>query len=107
MKLKQTDQSEGFSELLEVAGSEFTWREHPLTALIRTLQPKVEGFDLTPCDDNSVSVRALRSVFLGGLPAIGDHFEDESGTSYRVTRISRIPGDLTVTFECEVLHYDA
>jgi hypothetical protein len=102
MTPKERDQSEGFTELLEVAGSSLTWSDHAFTALIRTLQPKAEGFDLTPGDDNTVGVRAFLSAFADGLPVVGDGFEDEQGTRYRVTRIVRTPGDLTVTFECEV-----
>ena len=102
MTPKQRDQSEGFAELLEVAGSSLTRNEHPFTALIRTLQPNAESFDLTPGDDNAVGVRAFISAFPDGLPVVGDGFEDEQGTHYRVTRIVRTPGDLTTTFECEV-----
>ena len=102
MTSKQRDQSEGFAELLEVAGSFLSWNNHPFAALIRTLQPKTEGFDLTPGDDNAVGVRVFISAFPERLPLVGDSFEDESGTRYRVTRSVRTPGDLTVNFECEV-----
>jgi len=102
MTPKQRDQSEGFAELLEAAGSFLTWNGHPFAALIRTFQPKSEGFDLTPGDDNAVGVRAFISAFPEGLPVVGDGFEDDQGARYRVTRIVRTPGDLTVTFECEV-----
>jgi len=102
MTPKQHDQSEGFAELLEVTGSSLSWNDHPFTGLFRTLQSKAEGFDLTPGDDNAVGVRAFISTFPDGLPVVGDGFEDEQGTRYRVTRIVRTPGDLTVTFECEV-----
>jgi hypothetical protein len=99
---KQSDQAEGFAELLDVAGSRLTWDEHEFLALVRTLQPKAEGFDLTPGDDNAVGIRTFRSAFGETLPTIGTSFEDELGTLYRVTRITRTPGDLTLTFECEV-----
>lgn len=102
MTPKQHDQSEGFAELLEVAGTSLSWNDHVFTALIRTLQPKAEGFDLTPGDDIAVGVRAFVSAFPDGLPLVGDGFEDEQGTRYRVTRIVRTPGDLTINFECEV-----
>ena len=102
MTPKQCNQSEGFAELLEIAGSSLTWNTHAFTALIHTLQPKAEGFDLTPGDDNAVGVRVFLSAFPDGLPVVGDGFEDELSTRYRVTRIARTPGDLTVTFECEV-----
>ncbi|MBC2593783.1 hypothetical protein H5P28_05865 [Ruficoccus amylovorans] len=102
MTSKQHDQAEGFAELLEIAGSSLVWNDHPFTALIRTLQPKAEGFDLTPGDDNAVGVRAFVSAFPDGLPVVGDGFEDELGARYRVTRIIRTPGDLTVNFECEI-----
>ena len=102
MTPKQSDQSEGFAELLEIAGSSLTWNSHPFTALIRTLQPKAEGFDLTPGDDSAVGVRAFISAFTDRLPVVGDGFEDDLGDRYRVTRIVRTPGDLIVTFECEV-----
>jgi hypothetical protein len=102
MTPKQHDQSEGFTELLEIAGTSLSWNDHAFTALIRTLQPKAEGFDLTPGDDNTVGVRGFIAAFSDGLPVVGDGFEDEQGTRYRVTRIVRTPGDLTVTFECEM-----
>jgi hypothetical protein len=102
MTPKQHDQSEGFAELLEIAGASLTWNGHSFTALIRTLQPKAEGFDLTPGDDNAVGVRVFISAFPDRLPALGDGFEDELGTRFRVTRVVRTPGDITVTFECEV-----
>jgi len=101
---KQSDQAEGFAELLDVAGSRLNWDGHEFAALIRTLQPQEERYDLTPGDDNAALIRAFRSAFGGSLPAIGAGFEDELGTHYRVTRIARTPGDLTVTFECEVTH---
>lgn len=104
MNPKQTDQAEGFAELLEVAGSRLNWDGHEFAALIRTLQPQEERYDLTPGDDNAVGVRAFRSAFGDTLPAIGAGFVDELGTHYRVTRITRTPGDLTVTFECEVTY---
>lgn len=103
----QHDQLEGFSELLAAAGAALSWGEHSFTALITTLQPKVESFDLTPGDDAAVSVRALRSVFPDALPAIGEHFEDEFGTGYRITRVIPAPGNLIMSFECEVLHHVA
>jgi hypothetical protein len=102
MTPKQCDQAEGFAELLEIAGTSLAWNDHPFTALIRTLQPKAEGFDLTPGDDNAVGVRAFISGFPDGLPVVGDGFEDDQGGRYRVTRIVRTPGDLTLSFECEV-----
>lgn len=102
MTPKQRDQSEGIAELLEIAGSSLRWNGHAFTALIRTLQPKAEGFDLTPGDDNAVGVRVFASAFPDGLPVVGDGFEDDQGICYRVTRIVRTPGDITVTFECEV-----
>ncbi|MBC2592792.1 hypothetical protein H5P28_00815 [Ruficoccus amylovorans] len=102
MTPKQYDQSEGFAELLEIAGTSLAWNDHSFTALIRTLQPKAEGFDLTPGDDNTVGVRVFASAFPDGLPVAGDGFEDGQGTRYRVTHIVRTPGDLTINFECEV-----
>ncbi|QYY34607.1 hypothetical protein [Ruficoccus sp. ZRK36] len=102
MTPKQSDQSEGFAELLEIAGTYLSWNGHPFMALIRTLQPKAEGFDLTPGDDNAVGVRGFVSSFPDRLPVVGDGFEDEQDTRYRVTRIVRTPGDLTIYFECEV-----
>lgn len=102
MNEKQSDQVEGFSELLDVAGSRITWDGREFAALVRTLQPQEERYDLTPGDDNTVGVRAFRSAFGETLPTIGACFVDELGTHYRVTRIIRTPGDLTVTFECEV-----
>jgi hypothetical protein len=104
MTPKQHDQSEGFAELLEIAGALLNWNGHAFTALIRSLQPKAEGFDLTPGDDNAVGVRGFISGFPDGLPVVGDGFEDEQGSRYRVTRIVRTPGDLTVNFECEVTY---
>jgi hypothetical protein len=104
MTAKQSDQTEGFAELLEVSGSLLTWEDREFPALIRTLQPKEERFDLTPGDDNVVGVRTFLSAFGRTLPPVGSFFEDELGTSYRVMRITRTPGDLTLTFECEVTH---
>lgn len=53
MNPKQTDQAEGFAELLEVAGSRLNWDGYEFAALIRTLQPQEQRYDLTPGDDNA------------------------------------------------------
>ncbi len=104
MNPKQSDESEGFAELLEVAGFLLTWGGIAFTALIRTLQPSAEKFDLSVGDDNSVQVRAFASAFPNSLPTVGTSFEDILGTLYRVRRANRTPGSPIITFECEVTH---
>jgi len=101
---KQSDESEGFAELLEVAGFLLTWGGIAFTALIRTLQPSSEKFDLSVGDDDAVQVRAFASAFPNGLPTVGVAFEDILGTLYRVRRVIRPPSTPIITFECEVSH---
>jgi hypothetical protein len=99
---KQSDQTEGFIELLEMGGSTLSWNGVEFSALITKLEPKEERYDLTPGDDSAVGVRTLLSSFNPTLPCVGSYFNDQDGTLYRVIRLIRIPNDLTLTFECEV-----
>jgi len=98
------DGIEGFNELLQIAGEDLTWGGIAFTALIRTLQPSAEKFDLSVGDDDAVQVRAFASAFPNSLPTVGTSFEDILGTFYRVRRVTRTPGNPIITFECEVTH---
>jgi hypothetical protein len=104
VNLKRQDQSEGFAELLEIAGEDLTWNGQPFRALIATTQPGQSRYDLTPADDNAVRVRAFLSEFPGGLPRPGHYFTDEDGATYRIEDVERTPRSLTVTFTCEVTY---
>ena len=99
-----TEQHEGFNELLQIAGEDLTWGGIAFTALIRTLQPSAEKFDLSVGDDDAVQVRAFASAFPNSLPTVGTSFEDILGTLYRVRRVTRTSGNPIITFECEVTH---
>ncbi len=104
MNQRANDSLEGFSELLQIAGEDLTWGGIAFTALIRTMQPSAEKFDLSVGDDDAVQVRAFAAAFPNALPTVGTSFEDILGTLYRVRRVTRTPGSPIITFECEVSH---
>lgn len=101
MSLYAEDAIEGFSELLAAVGVGLIFDGQQLRALITTEQPKPEGFDLTPGDDQRVRVAAFASAFQY-LPAIGDYFEDENGYQYRIRSRRQRPGQPVIRFSCEV-----
>jgi hypothetical protein len=101
MSLHTTDALEGFAELLKSVGVDLLWQDETFRAVLTTEQPSPQPYALTPGDDETVRVSALRSVF-PELPAIGDYFEDDSGTRYRIKRRRQRPGQPVVRFSCEV-----
>lgn len=97
-----SDVIEGFQELLDAAGVDLICEGLEVRALIKTETPATEKYDLTPGDDQSVQVSAFVSVFVNGVPAIGDYFTDENNTRYRVKSGRLRPGQPIIRFSCEV-----
>ena len=102
MTTKQADCTEGFLELLSIAGRALSWDNLQFNALIKSADPAQEEYDLTPGDDTEVVVSALLSNFNDGLPRIGDVLSDEDSYNYRIQKIERIPGKPVVRFHCQV-----
>lgn len=99
-----TDQLEGFEDLLQVAGRDFLHGNSSFRALVKRLDPLSEDFDLTPADDDSVLICAIRGQIPTDALKVGTSFSDTDGFVYRVTRIHRSPGSLVARLECTVLN---
>ena len=98
------DHIEGFGELLEAEGTTLFYGVEPFRALVRTLRPSDDRFDLSPTDNDAVETTSFRD----GIPAlalrVGAHLRDEAGVGYRVTRLRRSTNRELVKFECVVDH---
>lgn len=101
---QDADQLEGFEELLEAFGRTLISGTEQFRGLVKTLNPETEAFDLTPTDDDSVSISALRSEIPATVVRPGASLTDSDGFSYRVTRIRRSPNQQVVRVECAVLN---
>lgn len=101
MNLYIEDALEGFVELLDAVGVELRFGEARFRALLSTEAPANEPYDLTPGDDQAVQVSAFASAFTT-KPAIGDYFEDDAGTRYRIKSRRQRPGQGIIRFSCEV-----
>lgn len=96
------DMTEGFLELLDTCGVSLRWENILSRAIFSAQSPASAPYALTPGDDQDVRIAALASVFSQSLPAIGDYFEDDNDTRYRIkSRIQR-PGQPIIRFTCEV-----
>ncbi|MDP0498680.1 MAG: hypothetical protein Q7P63_01145 [Verrucomicrobiota bacterium JB022] len=104
MNQRQIDEAEGFAELLTISGIELTHKGSPFQALLGDIDRDAEPYDLTPGDDDAVTVKTWLSSFPGGLPREGAYFEDASGASYRLISADRKPAKLTVIFTCSVTY---
>lgn len=98
------DQLEGFQELLSAIGHQFIAGSDSFSGILKRQSPETEEFDLTPTDDDSVLIAALRNDVPGSVLRVGSGFSDHQGFFYRVTRIVRLPHQQIVQFECIVLN---
>lgn len=98
------DHAEGFEELLDVAGRVFLHGSEQFRGVLKTLEPDTEGYDLTPCDDDTVSLTAFRNEIPASALKVGVSLTDSEGYVYRVTRLRRSPNHLLVRLECIVLN---
>ncbi|MGC9452651.1 MAG: hypothetical protein ACP5I4_14525 [Oceanipulchritudo sp.] len=99
-----TDQLEGFEDLLAATGRVFLHNTEQFRGLVKRLQPDTEEYDLTPTDDDTILLSALRSEIPAAAVKVGASLSDADGFSYRVTRIQRTPNSLIARVECAVLN---
>ncbi len=100
----ESDQLEGFRELLETSGGQFVHPSGEFRGLVKRMNPDNEEFDLTPTDDDRVQVSGLRSEVPVEIVKVGASFSDNDDLRYRVTRIRRSPNQVAVRLECEVVN---
>jgi len=98
------DHLEGFTELLEASGRTLVTGQESFRALVRTLRPKSDSFDLSPTDNDTVLVSALRDTAPASAVRVGASLSDEQGFCYRVTRLHRSPNRAIVQMECVVVN---
>lgn len=101
---QHSDHIEGFSELLEADGRTLQHSEEDFRALVRTVRPPEESFDLSPTDNDAVEVTAFRDEIPDPARRVGAHLQDAEGVRYRVTRLRRSTNRALVKLECVVLH---
>ena len=99
----ESDQLEGFRELLETSGGQFVHPSGEFRGLVRRIEPENEAFDLTPGDDDRIQVSGLKTEVPAEVVRIGSSFVDSENFSYRVTGIRRSPNQVAVRLECEVV----
>lgn len=97
------DHLEGFLELLEASGRSFLFGGESFRGLVRTLEPDTQRYDLSPNDDDTVQLMALRAAIPREAVRLGARLSDAEGYLYRVTRIRRAPNHLVVRLECALL----
>jgi hypothetical protein len=98
------DHLEGFEDLLDISGRVFALGTEQFRGIVRTIEPDTEEFDLTPTDDDSVILSALRSEIPNTALKVGVSLLDSDGYRYRVTRLRRSPNQLITRLECVVLN---
>jgi hypothetical protein len=99
-----TDELEGFLELLAATGQTLAFGAVSFRGLVKRLQPATEEYDLTPNDDDSVMISALREDLPAAALKVGAGLSDAAGYHYRVTRLHRSPGSLIARLECIALN---
>ena len=98
------DHLEGFGELLDASGRTLVAAGVSFRAIVRTVQPPNESFDLSPSDNDAVMVSALRADIPAAAIQVGAGLTDEDGFRYRVTRLHRSPNRQIVQLQCTVLN---
>jgi len=101
MSLYAEDAIEGFAELLAVVGVDLQHDAFPFRAILSTEAGGPEAYDLTPGDDQRVTIAAFAQAFQL-RPSIGDYFEDAAGNRYRIRSRRQRPGQPIIRFSCEV-----
>lgn len=100
----EQDFLEGTLEVMAIAGQDFWFGDLPFRALVKDLPSlENESYDLSPNDDDEVTVTALRSEF-PTIPRVGESFEDANGTRYRIKALRRPPNHVTIRFHCQVTY---
>lgn len=97
------DHSEGFTDLLEIAGTDFQYQGQAFRGLLNRHEPQQEAFDLTPTDDDAVIVFTDPNLLPEGLLKVGAYFSDVMEVQYRITKMKRPPGKPFVQLECTLL----
>lgn len=100
----ESDQLEGFRELLETSGGQFIHPSGEFRGLVKRMTPEDEEFDLTPGDDDRVQVSGLKTEVPAEVVKVGASFTDSEDLAYRVTGIKRAPNQVAVRLECEVVN---
>ena len=100
----ESDQLEGFRELLETSGGLFVHPSGEFRGLVKRMNPENEEFDLTPGDDDRVIVSGLKTEVPAAVVKVGASFTDSDDLRYRVSAIRRSPNQVAVRLECEVVN---
>jgi hypothetical protein len=102
MPQKTADLTEGFDELLAIAGERLQWGGVEFDALLRDIEPNREPYDFAPGEDNELWVAARRADFAAAAPKAGDVFTDPAGRHYRVVAVRNAPADIALRFKCQL-----
>lgn len=97
----KTDQLEGFTELLAIAGEDLRFEEKTFRALIRSEPQERADFDLSAGDDTTVSIAFFASA-LNRAPELGEHLADANGYAYRLTQRLSKPGALILRYLAQI-----
>lgn len=100
----EADHLEGFEELLNMSGRLLLFGTEHFRAVIKTLEPPAEAYDLAPTENDSVLITAFRNEIPSAAVKVGISLTDSDGFFYRVSRLKRSPNHPLVKLECTVLN---